>query len=212
MESFATLTIILLSSLVALANGQCYSYDTDIGSIDLNNGLNNKFNTAQECQAFCTTIATSAFFTWTDVTFSDPNYHYSCWCTPDNANSQVKVGSVSGPNYCGDSNVCCEKIMVASSGGITTSVQSHILGTYSRYSESANGHQNYKQDAIGGAFMYYYAPLGMWYIGEAIGFNAAYATNEGDAICSEQVQQLWDFWSPSTNSWIIDNTMTTYCV
>lgn len=212
MKSTFVLIVAALLPLLSQAQLDCFSYDTDIGSTDLNNGLANKFFSASECQAFCRTVATSAFFTWTDVTFVDPNYHYSCWCTPDNANAQAKVGSVSGPNYCGDSNTCCDRIMVASTGPITTSVQSHVLGTYTKTTLNANGHQNYQQDGLGGAAMYFYASVGAWYIGEAVGFNAAYATSEGAAKCVEQVQVPWDFWSPSTNSWIIDDTMTTYCI
>lgn len=189
----------------------CFTYDMDISGSELNDGVQAKYNTAAECQTHCTTVAKSSYFTWTSTSFSNPAYHYGCWCSEGN-NMVPSVGDVSGPNYCKSSSQCCNTLQVASFGSITTSGQSHVLGTYVYHSTSASGHVNYQQQGIGGSYLYFYAPLQMWMIGSVIGMNSAYATSPGTANCAEYIQKTWDYWVPATNSWIQDETMTTYCV
>ena len=48
--------VFLATCLILAANGQdnsCYNYDTDLSGTDLVNGLDHKFNTAEECQQAC---------------------------------------------------------------------------------------------------------------------------------------------------------------
>lgn len=189
----------------------CFTYNMDIAGSELNDGVQAKYNTAEECQAFCRTTAKSSYFTWTSTAFPNPAYHYGCWCSEGN-NMVASTGDVSGPNYCKSSSQCCTTLQVASLGPIASSEQSHILGTYTYLSTSTNGHAIYQQSGFGGSYLYYYSPLQMWMIGPTVGSNSAYATSPGGASCAEYVQTTWDYWVSATQSWALDTMMTTYCV
>lgn len=205
MMKFVATVAVLFVAFLAGAAGQCYSNDMEIGSSVLNDAT--EFASKEECQHFCRTVTTSAFFTW------DAEDPHSCQCFANTADTHSAEGKVSGPNYCGDTNVCCDRIAVVSYGGsIVDSEQSHVLGNYSVYGFDETGHETYQQEGENGAFMYFYDPAELWYIGAFVGVNAAYATNPGTYHCGEQIQKLWDHWSPSVNEWITDDTMTTYCI
>ena len=208
--TFVTLSF-LLSTCLALAAGNCYSLDTEIGSTLLNSE-DTRTESEVECQAFCTTVPTSSYFTFTEDDYPVEAERGACYCYANSANSQMAEGRISGPNYCGDFNICCDKIALVSSGGILNSEQSHVIGNYSTFSLADGGHMNYRQDGEDGSFLYYYEPVGRWYVGVAIGINAAYSTNGGVANCGEKIGKFWDYWSPSDNEWIVDETMTTYCI
>ena len=67
MRSFIfILSVILLKS----CNAQnCFEYNIDYEGTDLNNGLNQRTNTAEECQSLCQLTQNCQGFTWANGNF-----------------------------------------------------------------------------------------------------------------------------------------------
>ena len=57
----------------------CFSYDLNYYAEDINNGLENKKNSPEECQSDCHQNPDCRFFTYVEEDFFDETYHHACW-------------------------------------------------------------------------------------------------------------------------------------
>ncbi|XP_059094220.1 uncharacterized protein LOC131889199 [Tigriopus californicus] len=184
---------------------ECFQYGLDIVGNDLNNGLNDKVNSAAECVVKCQGYPGAKYFTWSSAQLADPNYRLSCWCTPDNQGTTISANTISGPLDCGGSGgTCCDTLAFTSSGWIATSKPSHILGIYNKVGMGTNGRSIYFQQGGLGHYLYFLDSLQIWFIGDSVGSNVGYASNPGTAMCPEDIAATWDAWSPNANEWLLD--------
>ena len=88
-----------LSSFLSFA--ACYSeFNITLPGNDLNDGLNNKQDSAEACRISCRSVAGSLFFDWVGPTFTNTQYHDGCWCKHSDSGRRVLVGVISGNVNC----------------------------------------------------------------------------------------------------------------
>ena len=62
--------LLVVTSLVAFSRAQtCFEYNIDYDGIDIDDGLHNKTNTPEECQALCQKVDRCEGFTWATDNF-----------------------------------------------------------------------------------------------------------------------------------------------
>merc|ERR1712198_80137 len=122
---------------------------------------------------------------------------------------------ISDDNQCPDPtdpppppNNCCNELVFESTGGISDSIQKHVLGNYDYHSDGEVGTKIYKHTDRGD-YLYYLEWLGLWYIGSNPGENAGFADNEDDRKCPEQLAKTWE-WTDGED-WILDDVANMRC-
>jgi len=105
-------------------------------------------------------------------------------------------------------NNCCNELVFESTGGISDSIQKHVLGNYDYHSDGEVGTKIYKHTDRGD-YLYYLEWLGLWYIGSNPGENAGFADNEDDRKCPEQLAKTWE-WTDGED-WILDDVANMRC-
>lgn len=133
----------------------CIEPNTDITGNNVNDGLSSKFSSMSECIDYCRGTSGANYFVWSDETFFDPNYQFTCWCKANKLDTSYSTGTFSGPLNCAPEANCCSNIHFTSTGSLANSDQSHVLGYYSMVSDGEDGHPNYQQTTQLRSYMFY---------------------------------------------------------
>lgn len=148
---------------LAFAN-ECFEYDTDYDGTNLNNGLQQKTSTAQDCWQLCKLTLGCEGFTWASSNFpgmikilsvspffhflfQDDDYKNACWLKKDVVDKYRKSEAVSGPRECIPSSPCCANLEFVSDGSLAAGGQNHVLGNYGRLSDGPGDKWNYQQNS-----------------------------------------------------------------
>ena len=152
----------------------CFDHDTDYYGTNINNGLEERTDSATDCQRHCQATSGCVAFTWASKNFPgitiskrtpknlESNYHFldadyqnACWLKGHVEYSFSKDEAVSGPKECPveptttvgppPDGPCCARLNFASSGNLADGGQNHVLGDYVYAGEGPEGHWNYEQ-------------------------------------------------------------------
>lgn len=111
---------------------------------------------------------------------------------------------------------CCTRLRFDSTGNLADSGQSHIIGNYIYVSDGPDGAWNYEQEEpnqFGNQLkLFYYPPVGVWYIGDYFDNNGGYALNKGDDQCPEDLQIMWQWWNWEEEQWTFDPEAKARCI
>lgn len=190
----------------------CIEPNTDITGNNVNDGLSSKFSSMSECIDYCRGTSGANYFVWSDETFFDPNYQFTCWCKANKLDTSYSTGTFSGPLNCAPEANCCSNIHFTSTGSLANSDQSHVLGYYSMVSDGEDGHPNYQQTTQLRSYMFYRSNIKNWFINDATGINQGYALNTGSETCITDSTGVWEFYDFGVGDWVPDPTAQTVCV
>ena len=54
----------------------------------------------EKCQKYCQDTSGCLYFTWVDITHTDPSYHKKCYLKKTIVKIKKKEGTYSGPKFC----------------------------------------------------------------------------------------------------------------
>jgi len=96
MARFLLPSLLNIVLIFSEASADCFEHDVDYFGHDLEDGVYDSVNSAQDCQYSCQGKQGCQFWTW------DQSYHGACWRKSAKGEVQPSPGLVSGPKYCGD--------------------------------------------------------------------------------------------------------------
>ena len=87
--------------LLSFSFAACYSeFNISLPGNDLNNGLNNRQDSAEACRSSCRSVAGSQFYDWASSSYSNAQIHNGCWCKTSDSGRTVIGGVISGNVNC----------------------------------------------------------------------------------------------------------------
>eukprot|EP00095_Tigriopus_kingsejongensis_P003853 maker-scaffold20_size707684-snap-gene-4.20 protein:Tk03853 transcript:maker-scaffold20_size707684-snap-gene-4.20-mRNA-1 annotation:"hypothetical protein BRAFLDRAFT_79128" len=184
----------------------CYMSDTNINGDNLNYGLDNKFTSVELCVDFCGDLAGANYFVWSDTSFFDPEYHYSCWCKANQKSTGASPGTTSGPL-----NHLRAPDLRPASGNLAASNQAHVLGYYSKVSDGPDGKSNYQQTTQLRHYLFFQTGINNWFINDVMGINQGYAFFTGTEQCITESTGTWEYWDSGVGDWVADPTARATC-
>jgi len=192
----------------------CFEFDIDYQGTNINDGLQQRTNTAEDCWTLCKLTLDCEGFTWASSNFGDADYRNACWLKKDVWQKYEKSEAVSGPKECGDdpTGSCCKNLLFDSTGNLIDSEQNHILGNYGRLSDGSGDRWNYQQSGGYERKLWYNPSINAWFIGDNLGTNEGYALADGDAQCPENLPRTWKWWAYSQGVWVTDDDAKFECL
>jgi len=195
----------------------CFEYDTDYQGTNINNGLEQRTSTADDCWTLCKLTLDCEGFTWASSNFGDVDYQNACWLKKEITQKYGKNEAVSGPKECGPdpdpTGPCCKNIRFDSTGSLADSGQNHIIGNYAFLAQGPNDRWNYKQNDGYERKLWFNPSIGAWFIGDDLGTNTGYALAYGEAQCPEDLPRTWQWYDyQETGDWVSDDKAKYECL
>ena len=87
--------------LLSFSFAACYSeMDISLPGNDLNNGFNNRQDSAEACRSSCRSVTGSKFYDWNKSSISSTKWGKSCWCKHSDSGRRVNRETISGNVNC----------------------------------------------------------------------------------------------------------------